>query len=201
MGTEPESDSQSNQHRTVRLAQAVLPFDRFPDVDTLLGPEMKSTGEVMGIDMEFGPAYAKAQLGAGQKLPVSGTVFISVKEKDKATVLPVARRFHRLGFSILATRGTSAYLAKHDVPNMCIHKVSTGRPNVVDAIKNNEIQLVINTGSGSETRRDGYMIRRAAIKFNIPYATTIAGAMAVSKGIAALIEKNLSVKTLQAYHG
>lgn len=184
----------------VSVKEAVLPFDRFPDVDTLLGPEMKSTGEVMGIDSEFGSAYAKAQLGAGQKLPASGTVFISVMDRDKPAVLSVAKGFSELGFRILATRGTALFLNKHDVANEQILKVSIGRPNVVDAIKNRQIQLIINTGTGGETKRDGYLIRRAAIKYRIPYATTTAGAMAMCRGIEACLGKALSVKTIQEFN-
>jgi carbamoyl-phosphate synthase large subunit len=183
----------------VSVKEAVLPFNRLPDVDTLLGPEMKSTGEVMGIDSEFGPAYAKAQLGAGQNLPVSGSVFISVQESVKPAALEVAAQFYDIGFKIIATKGTSSFLINNGIPNKKINKVSSGRPHVVDAIKNGEIQLIINTGSGDKSRRDGYMIRRAAIKYNIPYATTIAGAMAISRGIKALKERKLSVKTLQEY--
>jgi len=184
----------------ISVKEAVLPFDRFPDVDTLLGPEMKSTGEVMGIDSAFGPAYAKAQLGAGQKLPVNGTVFISVQDREKEAVLPVAAQFNDIGFKIVATRGTSDFLKSKGIPNRLIKKVSVGRPHVVDAITNGEIQFVINTGTGDEPRRDGYLIRRAAIKFNIPYATTIAGAMAMCQGITALKENSLTVKTVQEYH-
>ena len=183
----------------ISVKEAVLPFDRFPDVDTLLGPEMKSTGEVMGIDADFGISYAKSQLAAGQRLPIAGTVFISVKESDKKGVLPLADRFHRIGFKILATRGTARLLSAHQIPNVTIKKVSMGRPHVVDAIKNGEIQLIINTGTGDTPRRDGYMIRRAAIKFGIPYATTLAGAMAMSKGIAALKQKKFTVSALQDY--
>jgi carbamoyl-phosphate synthase large subunit len=184
----------------VSVKEAVLPFDRFPDVDTLLGPEMKSTGEVMGIDSEFGSAYAKAQLGAGQKLPASGTVFISVMDRDKSAVLSVAKGFSELGFRILATRGTALFLNEHDVANEQILKISIGRPNVVDAIKNRQIQLIINTGTGGETKRDGYLIRRAAIKYSIPYATTTAGAMAMCRGIEACLGKALSVKTIQEFN-
>ncbi len=184
----------------VSVKEAVLPFDRFSGVDTLLGPEMKSTGEVMGIDSEFGPAYIKAQLGAGQKLSASGVVCISVQDNDKAAVLPVASKFHDSGFTIMATRGTSLFLKEHGIPNKMVNKVSLGRPHVVDAIKNGEIQLVINTGPGVRIRGDGYLIRRAAIKFGIPYATTIAGAMAISKGITALVKKKLSVKTIQEHN-
>ena len=184
----------------ISVKEAVLPFDRFPDVDTLLGPEMKSTGEVMGIDAEFGTAYAKAQLGAGQKLPTSGTVFISIKDSDKSGVLPLAARFHRIGFKIMATRGTARLLSGNNIPNVTIKKVSMGRPHVVDAIKNGDVQLIINTGTGDTSRRDGYMIRRAAIKFDIPYATTLAGAMEMCRGIAALKERRFAVRALQEYN-
>jgi len=183
----------------ISVKEAVLPFDRFPDVDTLLGPEMKSTGEVMGIDTKFGYAYAKAQLGAGQRMPMEGTVFVSVQDRDKAAVLPISARFHEIGFGILATDGTARFLSAHGVPNIRINKVSEGRPHVVDAVKNGEIQFVINTGTGDKTRRDGYQIRRAAVKFAIPYATTIAGADAMCRGIAALKENRISVKALQDY--
>jgi carbamoyl-phosphate synthase large subunit len=185
----------------VSVKEAVLPFDRFPDVDTLLGPEMKSTGEVMGIDRDFGRAYAKAQTGAGNALPTAGTVFISVQDRDKAAVLPVASQFHEMGFAILSTRGTAAFLKERGVPARTVHKVSMGRPHVVDAIKNAEVHLVVNTGTGSEPTRDGYEIRRAAIKYGIPYTTTISGARAMCSGIEALTLQRLSVQALQAYHG
>ena len=184
----------------VSVKEAVLPFDRFPDVDTLLGPEMKSTGEVMGIDSDYGAAFSKAQMGAGQHLPSRGTVFISVKDRDKAAVVDIARRFIELGFEIMATRGTAEYLQQKGLSSRFVYKVSTGRPHVVDAIKNRGIQLVINTGSGDETKRDGYEIRRAALKFRMPYATTIAGARAICHGVAALKERRLEVKSLQEYH-
>ena len=184
----------------VSVKEAVLPFDRFPDVDVLLGPEMKSTGEVMGIDDRFGPAYAKAQLGGGQKLPRSGSVFISVIDKDKQIMAPVAAHFSENGFDIVATRGTADYLRARGIPTRTINKVSLGRPHVVDAIKNGEIQFIINTGPGSRFRGDGYAIRRAAIQFGIPYATTIAGAMAMYRGIIAVTRNALSVKTIQEYN-
>jgi carbamoyl-phosphate synthase large subunit len=184
----------------VSVKEAVLPFDRFPDVDTLLGPEMKSTGEVMGIDSDFGAAFSKAQMGAGQYLPQRGTVFISVQDRDKAAVVDIARRFIELGFDLMATRGTAAYLEGQGLASRFVYKVSTGRPHVVDAIKNRGIQLVINTGSGDETKRDGYEIRRAALKYRLPYATTIAAARAICHGVGALKEKRLEVKSLQEYH-
>ncbi|MBW2488855.1 MAG: carbamoyl-phosphate synthase large subunit [Deltaproteobacteria bacterium] len=182
------------------VKEAVLPFDRFPDVDILLGPEMKSTGEVMGIGPDFGSAYAKAQLGAGQNLPTSGTVFISVIDADKKTVLPVAAKYRDAGFDIMATYGTSQFLADHGIPNKAINKVSVGRPHVVDAIKNSEIQLIINTSIGGETRRDGYHIRRNALRYKIPYATTTAGGMAIFKAIETLRQKKMTVKTIQEYN-
>ncbi len=185
----------------VSVKEAVMPFDRFPGVDALLGPEMKSTGEVMGIDAEFGRAYAKAQLGAGQHLPTAGTVFLSVQDRDKPALVPVARQLAETGFAILATRGTSAHLSANGIANRPINKVSSGRPHVVDAIKNQEIQLVINTGGGrrEDTLRDGFEIRRAAIKYRVPYATTLAGARAMARGIAALKQQALSVRPLQEY--
>ena len=182
------------------VKEAVLPFDRFPDVDILLGPEMKSTGEVMGIGSDFGSAYAKAQLGAGQNLPTSGTVFISVIDADKKTVLPVAAKYRDAGFDIMATHGTSQFLADHGIPNKAVNKVSVGRPHVVDAIKNSEIQLIINTSIGGETRRDGYYIRRNALRYKIPYATTTAGGMAIFKAIETLRQKKMTVKTIQEYN-
>jgi carbamoyl-phosphate synthase large subunit len=185
----------------VSVKEAVLPFDRFPGADTLLGPEMKSTGEVMGIDTDFGRAYAKAQLGAGQRLPLEGTVFLSVEDRHKPALVPVARQLAECGFRILATRGTSAFLTDQGIANQPINKVSSGRPHVVDAIKNQEIHLVINTGSGGfgQTQRDGFEIRRAAIKYRVPYATTLAGARAMARGIAAMKRQDLGVRALQEY--
>ena len=185
-------------HMSVK--EAVLPFNRFPNVDTLLGPEMKSTGEVMGIGADFGSAYAKAQLGAGQKLPVEGTIFISVLDEDKEAILPVAREFNRLGFSILSTSGTCRYLELHGVTTTQINKLAQGRPHVEDAIKNGQIHLVINTGSGDTPSKDGYVIRRAALKYGVPYVTTAAGALAVSKAVVALKSRMLGVKCIQEYH-
>ncbi len=183
----------------ISVKEAVMPFNRFPDVDTLLGPEMKSTGEVMGIDEDLGSAYAKAQLGAGQNIPLDGTVFISVKDRDKPGALIVARQLYEIGFALMTTRGTGLYFENNGIPSRVVNKVSVGRPHVVDAIMNREIQLILNTGFGNETKRDGYHLRRAAIKYNIPYTTTLAGALALAKAIAAMKQKDLSVKSLQEY--
>jgi carbamoyl-phosphate synthase large subunit len=182
------------------VKEAVMPFDRFENVDPVLGPEMKSTGEVMGIDMDLGAAVAKAQIAAGQKLPEQGTVFISVQDRDKEAALPVAKEFHDMGFTIMATRGTAAFLEENQVPATPVKKVSAGRPHVVDAVKNKEIQLILNTGATSQTQRDGYEIRRAAIKYKIPYATTTDGTRAILSAIKALKKESLSVKPIQEYH-
>jgi carbamoyl-phosphate synthase large subunit len=184
----------------ISVKEAVMPFDRFPDVDTLLGPEMKSTGEVMGIDVDFGTAYGKAQLGAGQKIPLEGTVFISVMDSDKPAVVPVAREFYNLGFSIMATGGTCTFLRDHGLNVAQVNKLEQGRPHVEDAIKNGQIHLVINTGSGDAPSRDGYVIRRAALKYRLPYMTTLAGALAVSKAVSAFKSRDVSVRCLQEYH-
>ncbi len=182
------------------VKEAVMPFDRFAKVDPVLGPEMKSTGEVMGIDHDLGAAVAKAQFAAGQKLPKEGTVFISVQDKDKDAALPVAKSFHEMGFTIMATKGTADFLEEKGVPAKRVKKVSAGRPHVVDAVKNGEVQLILNTGASSQTQRDGYEIRRAAIKYKIPYATTTDGTKAICKAIQAMKKSNLTVKPLQHYH-
>ncbi|ETR70314.1 MAG: Carbamoyl-phosphate synthase large chain [Candidatus Magnetoglobus multicellularis str. Araruama] len=184
------------------VKEVVLPFDRFPGVDTLLGPEMKSTGEVMGIDTSFGRAFLKAQLAAGQNLPKFGSVFISVKDTDKPSVLPLARQFIQLGFTIYATHGTALYLTQHQLVVQEINKVSMGSPHVLDAIKNNDIQMVINTGEpDAMTIQDGYKIRRTTLKYNIPYTTTIAGARGICTAIADLKENESDVSSIQFYHG
>ncbi|MCG8639350.1 MAG: carbamoyl phosphate synthase large subunit, partial [Desulfobacterales bacterium] len=182
------------------VKEAVMPFDRFANVDPVLGPEMKSTGEVMGIDTDLGAAVAKAQFAAGQKLPTQGTVFISVQDKDKEAALPVAKEFQDMGFTIMATRGTAQYLEENKVSATVIKKVSAGRPHVVDAVTNNDIQLILNTGSSSQTKKDGYEIRRAAIKYRIPYATTTDGAKAICSAVQALKKEAMSVLPIQQYH-
>ena len=188
------------QHISVK--EAVFPFARFPGVDTLLGPEMKSTGEVMGIDKSFGLAFAKSQLAAGQKLPLSGTVFISVRDEDKMALLNTAFLFYDLGFKIVATGGTSVFLSDHGISNHRVNKVREGRPHIVDMIKNGEIDLVINTTSDKKAIAESYSIRRTALTFQIPYTTTLAGAKATALAIQSLIEGGEpQVKTLQEYHG
>jgi carbamoyl-phosphate synthase large subunit len=186
-------------HGHVAVKEAVFPFARFPNVDTLLGPEMKSTGEVMGLDTNFARAFAKAQLGAGVKLPLAGTVFLSVKDSDKAAIVPVARRLAELGFSILATKGTAACIAKAGIAVKSINKVLEGRPHCVDAIRSGEIQLVINTAHGAQSVADSFDIRRFALTQGVPNFTTIAAARATAHAIAALISGSLEVAPLQSY--
>jgi carbamoyl-phosphate synthase large subunit len=183
----------------IAVKEAVLPFHKFPGTDTLLGPEMRSTGEVMGIDTDFGRAYAKAQLAAGQNLPLQGTVFISVSDRDKQAVVPVAREFVGLGFRLLATEGTQKVLAEHGIPVDKVLKLHEGRPHVIDAIKNHQIQLIINTPSGVEAQQDGQKIRRTALAYKIPLVTTLAGAKATAAAIRALQSGSLQVKCLQDF--
>ena len=185
----------------ISCKESVFPFTRFPGVDTILGPEMKSTGEVMGIDQSFGLAFAKSQIAAGQDLPLSGTVFISVKDEDKLSLLETAFILYDVGFRIFATRGTSAYLEEHGISNTTVNKVREGRPHIVDMIKNGQIDLVINTTSSKRAVSESYSIRRTALTFNVPYTTTMAGARATALAIQSMVNGRLEVKTLQEYHG
>jgi carbamoyl-phosphate synthase large subunit len=184
----------------VSVKEAVFPFDRFPDVDVLLGPEMKSTGEVMGIDSDFGKAFAKSQLAAGQDLPNGGAVFVSVKDADKDEVSSVVHQLYELGFEFMATRGTSRYLRDIGIPNRLVKKIAEGRPNVTDRIKNGEIQLVINTPSGRQSTGSSRIIRRTVLQYGLPYATTLAGACAMASGIEAMVKRGLTVRSLQDFH-
>jgi carbamoyl-phosphate synthase large subunit len=182
------------------VKESVFPFNKFPGVDVLLGPEMKSTGEVMGIDADFGWAFAKSQSGAGSSLPREGTAFISVKESDRSAALDVARKLHKLGFSIKATSGTAAYLRDHGLEAATVHKVNEGRPHVVDFIKNGEIALVVNTVRTASAKEDSLSIRREALNKGLAYYTTMRGAKAAVMGIEAILKKELSIRTLQEYH-
>jgi len=185
----------------ISVKEAVFPFNRFPNVDILLGPEMKSTGEVMGIGCSFGMAYAKSQMAAGFKMPLKGKVFISVHDCYKDRIIPVAEAFARMGFQITATRGTAERLRAQGVPVETILKVSEGRPNIVDHIKNGDIQLVINLSSYKRSARDdAYHIRRGALVYNVLYTTTISGARALTEAIDALQRDPWDVMPLQSYH-
>ncbi len=183
----------------VAVKEAVFPFNRFPGVDVLLGPEMRSTGEVMGLDMTYDMAFAKSQLGAGMRMPQTGTVFISVKDADKAKILPSMKKLIEMGFKIVATGGTQRYFEDKGVPSTKINKVLEGRPHVVDAIKNGEIQLVLNTTETRSSQSDSKPIRQTALMQKVPYYTTLPGILAVTKAIAAQREGRLDVKPLQDY--
>ncbi|HYZ33979.1 MAG TPA: carbamoyl-phosphate synthase large subunit, partial [Crenalkalicoccus sp.] len=185
--------------RHVAVKEAVFPFNRFPNVDVILGPEMKSTGEVMGLDASFERAFAKSQLGAGVKLPLSGTAFVSVRDADKPAAVALARRLSEMGFRVLATRGTAARIREAGLECGVINKVLEGRPHCVDAIRNGEIQLVINTTGGGQSVADSFDIRRSALTHGVPHYTTAAGARAAVHAIAALRAGSLDVAPLQSY--
>jgi carbamoyl-phosphate synthase large subunit len=184
----------------IAVKEAVFPFAKFPGVDTLLGPEMKSTGEVMGIDEDFGMAFAKSQMAAGNPMPVSGRVFLSVKDKDKPGLLEVAQGLQNAGFSIVATRGTADYLRKRGITVETVNKVTEGRPHIVDQITDMKIDLVINTVYGAEAQKDSYSIRRTTLVKGVPYFTTTSAAKAAVRGISAIKTRPLQVKSLQEHH-
>jgi carbamoyl-phosphate synthase large subunit len=182
------------------IKSPVFPFLKFPGVDTILGPEMKSTGEVMGVSDNFGQAYAKAQISAGVVLPRSGTAFISVNQHDKKNVIRIADRLQGLGFKLIATRGTTAALKEHGIPVKQVYKVNEGRPHIVDLIKSGKVDLILNTPLGKDSFFDERAIRRAAMQHNIPCITTLSGGAAVASGIAALQQNKIDVRSLQEYH-
>ena len=181
------------------VKEAVFPFDRFANVDTLLSPEMKSTGEVMGLDSSVGIAFAKSQLAAGQQLPEKGNVLISVRDADKPAVLPLARRLLSLGFSILATSATASFLSEHNVDCTMVNKISQGRPHILDKVQDKQIQWIINTSMGSRTTEDSYSIRRSALDYHLPYTTTTSGALSMVMALETLKEKEIQVKAIQEY--
>jgi carbamoyl-phosphate synthase large subunit len=183
----------------IAVKEAVFPFARFPGVDLILGPEMKSTGEVMGLDRDFAAAFVKSQLGAGTELPREGRVFVSVRERDKAAAVGLARRLHELGFEVAATRGTAAAIAAAGLPVTLVKKVHEGRPHIVDMIKNGEIAMLINTTEGQQAIRDSYALRRAALMARLPYYTTLPGARAVVQALPRVIKGELEVASLQSY--
>jgi carbamoyl-phosphate synthase large subunit len=184
----------------IAVKEAVFPFAKFPGVDTLLGPEMKSTGEVMGIDDDFGMSFAKSQMAAGNPMPVSGRVFLSVKDRDKPGLFEVAQGLEKAGFSIVATRGTADYLKKRGIAVETVNKVTEGRPHIVDQITDMKVDLVINTVYGAESQKDSYSIRRTTLVKGIPYFTTLSAAKAAVRGISAIKTRPLQVKSIQEYH-
>jgi carbamoyl-phosphate synthase large subunit len=185
--------------RHIAVKEAVFPFARFPGVDTVLGPEMRSTGEVMGLDFDFAVAFAKSQIGGGTKVPKAGTVFVSVKDADKPRILSSVRTLHELGFRIIATSGNLRFLTENSVPATKINKVLEGRPHIVDAIKNGDVQLVFNTTEGSQALADSRSLRRAALLHKVPYYTTLSGSVAAAQGIRAYLTGDLEVRALQSY--
>ncbi|MDP2498991.1 MAG: carbamoyl-phosphate synthase large subunit, partial [Candidatus Palauibacterales bacterium] len=181
----------------VAVKEAVFPFDKIPDADPLLGPEMRSTGEAMGLSDSFGMAFAKAQVSADGGLPQSGTVVVTVHDRDKPNAVPIARRFHELGFELKATEGTAEELRRRGVPCETVLKVHEGRPNILDLLLSGEVQMLVNTPLGKHAQHDDYMIRRAAIAHGIPYTTTLSAASAAADAIIALRSRKLSVQSLQ----
>jgi carbamoyl-phosphate synthase large subunit len=184
----------------IAVKEAVFPFARFPGVDPVLSPEMKSTGEVMGIDKDFATAFAKAQIGAGTILPTAGTVFVSVKDSDKPVILPAVKQLIDMGFSIVATTGTADYLESEGLTIARVNKVAQGRPHIVDRIKDGAIALIFNTTEGWQSLKDSQDIRRSALMGRIPQFTTASAAVASAQAIAALRERSLEVRSLQSYH-
>ena len=183
----------------VAVKEAVFPFSRFPGVDVMLGPEMKSTGEVMGLDSDFYRAFAKAQFGCGADLPTKGKIFISVKDSDKEAMLEPAKALLDLGFALVATRGTAGYLREQGLEVAEINKVLEGQPHVVDAIIDGEIKLVLNTTAGKKAIEDSFSLRRAALTRSVPYYTTVAGIRAAAFAMKAVAKGGLEVASLQSY--
>jgi len=184
----------------ISVKESVFPFKRFPGVDTLLGPEMRSTGEVMGISKTVGAAYLKSQMAAGQVIPAEGTIYISVKDSDKPKILPIAQLIKDMGFDIVATKGTAEFLNNNNIDVTSIFKVNEGRPNILDALKNNDIQMVINTPSSGESRFDDKIIRQESYKLNVPVITTISGARSTIEAMKEVIDSELTVSSLQDYY-
>lgn len=184
----------------VAVKEAVFPFDKFTGVDSILGPEMKSTGEVMGIDEDFGRAFAKAQASSDNLLPITGKIVISIRDKDKPGICNIVERLFAAGFSIVATRGTAAFLSEKGLEVEVINKVGEGRPHIVDLIKNKEIVFVINTVSGAQAQKDSFSIRRSALQYGVPFTTTVSGAKAVVNAIEMLRKKKINIRSIQEYH-
>jgi carbamoyl-phosphate synthase large subunit len=185
----------------VSVKEVLLPFDKLPGADPLLGPEMKSTGEVMGIDYDFGKAFYKAEWAAGNKLPMTGTVFMSIRDTDKAHTVRIAKKMQEAGLHILGTRGTAQYLSENGIKIEVINKVSEGSPNVVDLVHDKKVDLIINTPTSKQAVKDGFQIRRAAVDFGVPYITTIQAALAAADAIEAMNKGDITIKSLGEYHG
>jgi carbamoyl-phosphate synthase large subunit len=184
----------------VSVKEVLLPFDKLPGADPLLGPEMKSTGEVMGIDYDFGRAFYKAEWAADNKLPLTGTVFMSIRDTDKALIVKVAKKMQDAGLHIIGTQGTAKSLSENGIHIEVIKKVSEGNPNVVDLIHKKKVDLIINTPTSKQAAKDGFQIRRAAVDFSIPYITTIQAALAAADAIESMKNGNITIKSLGEYH-
>jgi carbamoyl-phosphate synthase large subunit len=184
----------------IAVKESVFPFARFPGTDPVLGPEMKSTGEVMGIDRDFDIAFAKGLLGAGMKLPQSGTAFVSVKDADKDNIVPAVEKMVELGFSIIATGGTAAHLASKGLPVTQVNKVAQGRPHIVDKLLDGEVDVVFNTTEGWQSLKDSHSIRATALQKKVPYFTTAAASLAAARSIEAVRGHALEVASLQSYY-
>ncbi len=182
------------------VKEAVFPFNMYPEVDPLLGPEMRSTGEVLGLDESFGLAFYKAQDGAGSELPLKGAVLITIADRDKQAAIGVARRFAEMGFTVKCTKGTQEFLRERGIESEITNKMHESRPDIVDEIKSGKIQLVVNTSSGKSGKMDDSYIRKAAIKYKIPYITTLSAAEAAAKGVEECLKKPRNIRSLQEYH-
>jgi carbamoyl-phosphate synthase large subunit len=185
----------------ISVKEAVLPFSKFPGVDTILSPEMKSTGEVMGIAPGFGEAFFKAEMAAGDPLPLSGTIFLSINNQSKEALLGEMKLLHEIGFRMVATEGTALFLNGHGIPCERVLKVSEGRPNIIDLVKNGQIGLIINTPTGKIPKHDAFSIRQAAVRYRVPVITTISAAKAAVQGLVEVkSRKDVSVRSIQEYH-
>ncbi len=184
----------------VSVKEVLLPFDRLPGADPVLGPEMKSTGEVMGIDYDFGRAFFKAEWGADNSLPLSGTVFMSIRDEDKPLIVKVAKKMQDAGLHLIGTRGTAMFLSKNGIRMEVIKKVSEGEPNIIDLVHNKEVNLIVNTPTSKQTVKDGFQIRRAAVDFKVPYITTIQAALAAADAIEAMKKDEITIKSMGEYH-
>ncbi|VVB93020.1 MGS-like domain protein [uncultured archaeon] len=184
----------------VSVKEVLLPFDKLPGADPVLGPEMKSTGEVMGIDYDFGRAFFKAEWGADNSLPLSGTVFMSIRDEDKPLIVKVAKKMQDAGLRLIGTRGTAMFLSKNGIRMEVIKKVSEGEPNIIDLVHNKEVNLIVNTPTSKQTVKDGFQIRRAAVDFKVPYITTIQAALAAADAIEAMKKDEITIKSMGEYH-
>jgi carbamoyl-phosphate synthase large subunit len=195
-----DMDTAPREYPHYGVKESVFPFNMFPEVDPVLGPEMRSTGEVLGLADSFGMAFYKAQLAAGGRLPQSGTVLVTVANRDKAAVVEAIEQLVALGFSVVATQGTAEFLAKRGIAARVVRKLHEGRPHLLDAVANGEIQMIVNTAAGKEGVYDDSYIRKSAIKYRIPYVTTPAAALAAAEGIRAAAGEESPVRSLQEYH-